>query len=470
MSEVPPLLHISAQINAPEGKLVTGFRIKVDGALVGVDVERVPAHQLAVEGTLGRPLAAGEHNLTIESSGIGEAQAKVLVKQFQSVVPCSSISNEPQWICTARPYKGEPSPGSPFAGLQALPNASFEQFGQALLQELEALQLDSMEVAALDDSGNIYTATHVLSDIEVRKYAPGGQKLEFATVISSCGPGFTALDRIALTGEGQVWIAGHSSACFQPTTDALERGTPTKSGEQRSFLLRVNMSHNPSSPPTYFTFLPEAAHSRVTGLRLDQNGNIYIGGYTTSSTFPRQHVLSFGKGNAASAPVSFVALLKADGSALLNSAVIHGIHISGLAINKEIVAIAGAAGNPASAPQSSASCCSGILATLPTDLSAVTSYKALTGNLNGSIQTLATTTANELLALAYSKQPIRAQVSRERIREMIYSWSPDSSRACSELINTSATPAIVNTPALDAYARHANSTRFCKPNVSSQSH
>ncbi len=465
--ELPPLVHISAQLNAPEGKLVSGFTIKVDGETVGVDVERVPTRRLAVEGTLGRPLAAGAHSIRIESSGIGDAQTKVSIQAFHGVVPCSPVSNVPQWVCTALPYKGEPAHGSPFAELQHVPNAEFTQFAQALLQELEALQLDSTEVAALDDAGNIYTATHVLSDIEVRKYGPGGQKLEFATVISSCGPGFTALDAIALADDGQVWIGGHSSACFRPT-NSLEQPSPATSNEERSFLLRVNMSRNPSPPPAYFTFLPNAAQTRIAGLRVDHNGTVYIAG-TTSSSFPHERVLKLGIGNAISRSQSFIAISKADGTALANSTLLQGVRLTALALNNETVAIAGSAENIPNR-NSRASCCAEMLATLPADLSTVTSITRVAQTADSRISALATTSAGELVAVGHAPIRDNASLKNSSFGTTILFWSPDSHQAaCSQFVRADI-PAVVQTPAVDAYAHVAPSSAFCKARAADKSY
>src|SRR6185312_2637555 len=104
-TEVPPLLHISAQINAPEGKQVSGYTIKVDDIAVGLDVERVPVHQLAVEGNLGMPLAPGKHSLKIEAGGVGEISTKIIVRPIETIVPCESVTNFPQWVCTSRPIR-----------------------------------------------------------------------------------------------------------------------------------------------------------------------------------------------------------------------------------------------------------------------------------------------------------------------------------------------------------------------------
>lgn len=468
-SEVPALVHISAQINAPEGKSVSGYSIKVDDVAVGVDVERVPPRQLAVEGTLGMPLAPGKHSLKIEAAGIGEVSTKIIVKPTEGIVPCATVTNFPQWLCTSRPVQAVPTPASLLAPAENRSKSSFEQFAYALLSQFESLQLDSMEVAAFDDAGNIYTASHTLSDIEVRKYGPGGARLEFATVVSSCGAGFTALDGIAIAADGQVWIAGHSTACFRPTPIALEHEPVAASGEERSFLLRVNAKLNGAPPLSYFSFLPNGAGSRVTGLRADQTGNVYIAGSTTSSAFPHQNTLALSARNSGS-PLSFLAVLKADGSALLNSALLQGIRVSALAIDKDAIAIAGDGESPASGRQGSASCCSEILAKLRPDLSAVASFTRVPHQGKVSISALAAITGNGLLAVGYAKQPAGARINTEPIREMIYSWSSDSPRACSELISGPAPPAIVNTPALDAYARHASSTGFCAPDVSSQPH
>ena len=467
-SNVPPVVHISAEINAPEGKLVSGYTIKVDNVLVGVDAEKVPAHQLAVEGTLGAPLAPGEHSIRIEAAGIGEAETKVLVKAADGIVPCASVTNVPQWVCTARPYKGEPTAQSLFAALQSSANAhfSFDQFAHALLQDLEALQLDSMEVAAIDDSGNIYTASHALSDIEVRKYGPGGHKLEFATVVSSCGPGFTALDGIAITNEGQVWIAGHSTGCFEPTTNALARGSSTKSGEEQSFLLRVNARLTASSPLTYFSFLPEAAHSRISGLHPDQNGNVYIAGYTTSSTFPHQHVLSLGSHSPDSDVLSFVTLLKADGSALLNSVLLQGVHVTALTVDNEMVAIAGADGTRSPNHNASSNCCSETLATLSTDLSVLTSRMMLPRESSSGIKALAATDSGELLAVGYGNNPGARALDASSIRATIYSWSPGSRRpSCFRVLSANTMPTLINVPTLNAYARIATSNPACQSEV-----
>jgi hypothetical protein len=61
---------------------------------------------------------------------------------------------------------------------------------------------------------------------------------------------------------------------------------------------------------------------------------VYIAGSTTSRTFPHQQNLALSALNSASL-LSFVAVLKPEGSALLNSALLQGIRVSALAIDKD---------------------------------------------------------------------------------------------------------------------------------------
>jgi hypothetical protein len=468
--EVPSILHISAEINAPANATVSSFTVLVDNTPVGQQLERVPAQRISVEGNLGVPLLQGKHLLTIKAPGIGEATAEIVTGEPEAIVPCDPVTNFPQWDCVSRPPVRGAKEVSPFASLrvnrQNLDAVSvYAQYEKLVLGELEALQLDHMEVAAFDSAGNLYVATHAHSNIEVRKYTPRGQKLEFATVISSCGRGFTALDAMAVNDEGEIWIAGHSAACFRASDHAAEKESAALRGIMRAFVLSVSARPGKFPPLQFFTYLSGNAEDRITTLRIDAAGDAYVAGTTNSVDFPHNAELNI-NARTGSLQLSFVSVLKPDGSALLHSTLLRGATITALELRQSKVFIAGqtsASGfRSKSRPMSATAarvqasspgnvCCSPFAAILPQDLSSITAATLLSDTPIALSRSLAITAAGEIVTTA---APVSIRSSSKGTSDrLLYAWSQGSrNRVCSQRMAGSLPPTLVNNPVLEAFA------------------
>lgn len=475
--ELPSILHVSAQINAPEGETVKSFTIWLDRAPVGQEVERVPARRVSVEGNLGSPLPAGKHVLTIKAPKVGEATANIVTGESPLIAPCDPVTNFPHWDCISRPaVRG--SKEVPLFTLarvrvhRADAASLYAEYQQAFLDELEALQLDIMEVAAFDRAGNLYLATHARSDIEVRKYSPGGQKLEFATIVNSCGSGFTALDAMAVNDEGQVWIAGHSDACFQASENALQHA-PAQKGEMRAFVLSVSTRPGIFPALRFFTYISPSAAERIGALRVDSAGNAYIVGTTTSVDFPHQVQLTVDS-QAPSSYLSFAAILNSDGSALLGSSLLRGVLATGIGVGEKNVFIAGRAsasgflrnstlrrGSAAEAHSSGEFvCCLPFAASLAKDLSSLTAATLLSATPVAGSPSLAMAALGQIVVTAV---PSRTPSSGKRTMvsgssQVLYSWLPSSpSRVCSQILPGHVPPSVVNDGTLQAFVRDFDS-------------
>ena len=477
-NQMSPILHISAQINAPSDKLIQEFTILVDGAAVGQERERVPTPQVSVEGNLGSPLLPGKHLVTIKAPEVGEANAKIVVAESELTFPCDPVTNFPQWSCVSRPAVRGSKEVFPLSSLRernrTKGGAPYEEYERIVLDELEALQLDSMELAAYDNAGQLYVATHVHSDIEVRRYSAGGQKLEFATIVSSCGPGFTALDAIAVDDQGHIWIGGHSSACFHASEQAFQKTSATTRKRVRSFVLSLSTHPGAAPPLRYFTYLSPAGEERIHAIQVDNLGNAHLAGAAASLDFPHEKLLIVNKEPRSSSQLSFLAILNADGSALLHSTLLRGVTAQSLYIGRDKnIFIAGQtaasdsvanskpnhASHSVAKLSSTAACCALFAAALRADLSAVTSTVLIGSEpIHGRVS-LAITEIGEIVLIAPTANFARSrgEFSKPSGRSLYVLTAASLGQQCSKLLSGNLPPSLVTTTAIESFAGDASS-------------
>ena len=93
-------------------------------------------------------------------------------------------------------------------------------------RNLKNIETDVSDAIAFDAQGNLYAASHVLNNLELRKYSPDGS-ITYDAVIESCGNGFLSVAGLAIRDPAHVWIAGNTAACIPTTPNALLPNVPS---------------------------------------------------------------------------------------------------------------------------------------------------------------------------------------------------------------------------------------------------
>ena len=114
-------------------------------------------------------------------------------------------------------------------------------------------------IAELDSTGNLVNSTYI-----------GGTGAEDGLAI-------------ALDTSGNIYLAGDTLSSNFP----IVNGNATYSGGSLYGDTFV-ATFNTSGVLSYSTYMGGSGDDKVTGIGLDTNSNIYVGGYTTSSNFPTQ--------------------------------------------------------------------------------------------------------------------------------------------------------------------------------------
>lgn len=125
---------------------------------------------------------------------------------------------------------------------------------------------------------------------------------------------------IAVDGNGNAYVAGHTgSSNFPTTTGAFQQ---TIGGLRDVFVAKVDTDASGAASLLYSTFLGGRAPDRGRGLAVDDNGNVYVTGFTESTDFPTTAGVfqSINKGRAD----VFVTKLNANGTAPVYSTLLGG--------------------------------------------------------------------------------------------------------------------------------------------------
>lgn len=128
---------------------------------------------------------------------------------------------------------------------------------------------------------------------------------------------------IAADNAGHFWVAGTTfNPCMPTTAGAFQTKMPNT--DEAGFVLKLDSSKRGSASIMYSTYLGGNSLDKIDALTVDSSGNAYVAGTTSSSDFP--HGASFGiatPGDGGS--TGFVSKLNASGSALVFSALVHGV-------------------------------------------------------------------------------------------------------------------------------------------------
>jgi uncharacterized protein (TIGR03437 family) len=175
--------------------------------------------------------------------------------------------------------------------------AKFSAAGALLIStRIGGESYDDGKALAIDSTGNIYVGGSTLSEPQSAGRLVGvGFLGSYVVKLNS-----TATSRIytrsladcsilalALDSSGNVYVAGDGADAFQTTPGAFDRthGINSANGSfyiQDGFVAKLNSSGS----VVFATFLGGAKNDFVAGLAVDNTGNIYVVGITSSADFP----------------------------------------------------------------------------------------------------------------------------------------------------------------------------------------
>jgi hypothetical protein len=144
----------------------------------------------------------------------------------------------------------------------------------------------------------------------VAKIGPDGAAIQYATYLG--GSGGDELNRVAVGGDGHLYVAGYTSSQDFPVASALQ---PVFGG---GFTDGVVAKLSPDGTRLVFSsYLGGVDRDAVVGLTLDAEGAIYLAGGTSSYNFPTRN--AYKPFNYTTYPDAFVTKLQPDGTALVFS-------------------------------------------------------------------------------------------------------------------------------------------------------
>jgi hypothetical protein len=153
-------------------------------------------------------------------------------------------------------------------------------------------------------------------DAYVAKLNPTGSALVYSTCFGGVNIyGNNSTGGLAVDSAGNAYVGGTTSSEFFPTTEgAYQRTLRSPRGSDDAFLAKVNST---GSALVFSTYLGGTGEDRVHDLSVDQDGNIYLAGETSSTDFPQAVKLGQGSGW-----VGFVAKFNPQASALAYAALL----------------------------------------------------------------------------------------------------------------------------------------------------
>jgi hypothetical protein len=316
-ANIPETFHVSAQVNPAEGQTVRRYNILIDDRVVYEGKLPSPLKKLSIETNLRSAPGPGSHSLSLVVYNVGSAAVSGLhTHDSPDSILCDPFSRTDPRACNLSkptiPLRWQPAADN---GRKHESADAYTAALHAYSRNLKRLEADASDAIAVDSHGNLYTASHVLSDVEVRKYSPDGGIL-YDSIVRSCGDGFVQVSAIAAMDSGFVWIAANTTACFK-ASDGTFDARPGQPNGMRGILILVDTNRAGLIAPPYLAWLAESEY-RTTAIRTDSEGNAYVAGIAGSSDFPHQAVLDVDAGNPApgKAELGFVSVLSKSGSVL----------------------------------------------------------------------------------------------------------------------------------------------------------
>jgi Beta-propeller repeat len=329
-ASVPQVFHLSAQGNAPEGRTITRYAVEIDGRRIYENRLATPLQRLSIETNLKSPFASGVHTLRVMIDGAGTAEATGIgFHESAGLGFCEPFTRLEARTCLLSSGRGPLE--WPAGGLTGGPGpfAGYADLVRLYGQNLQSVEADIADAAAVDAQGSLFEATRLRADIELRRYAANGG-LVYDNLVRACGGGFTIVTAVAMDSQGRAWIAGNTTGCIPTTPGAFAAGTG-KGSDPHGFVILIDTKKPSSAPPVYATYLSPIAN-RISALRVDLEGNAYLTGTAGSLEFPHGSVINVGA-NPRDARLGFVSVLNASGSALRWSTLLRGAQLNGLALD-----------------------------------------------------------------------------------------------------------------------------------------
>ncbi|HKO96289.1 MAG TPA: SBBP repeat-containing protein [Pyrinomonadaceae bacterium] len=196
------------------------------------------------------------------------------------------------------------------------------------------------EAIAVDNAGSAYVTGYTYSpdfpvtagafdrsraglDAFVTKFAPNGRSVAYSTFLG--GPGRELGMGIAVDSSGNAYVTGITESSDNPFTSVPD-GFPVTAGAfqtRGSFDAFVTKLNPNGSGLVYSTYLGgNQGVDRGWAIAIDNAGNAYVTGDTTSNTFPTANAIQSGYGGGLSD--AFVTKVNASGSALVFSTFLGG--------------------------------------------------------------------------------------------------------------------------------------------------
>ena len=157
---------------------------------------------------------------------------------------------------------------------------------------VHSLALDSQDnIYITGDCTDYFTITNAFqteykggsSEAFVAKLSSDGSKLLYSSFLG--GSGMDMARGIAVDSQGQAWITGWTSSTNFPTTsNAIQ---PLFGGKYDAFVAKVS---NTGKVLVYSSFLGGEKADASSAVALDNDGNVYLGGWTCSTNFLNQTV------------------------------------------------------------------------------------------------------------------------------------------------------------------------------------
>jgi uncharacterized repeat protein (TIGR01451 family) len=104
--------------------------------------------------------------------------------------------------------------------------------------------------------------------------------LSYSTYLG--GSGTEALVKVAVDGNGEIYVAGSTDSPDFPVTT----GPTSPPGAQNIFISKINTSLTGTAQLVYSIYLGGSQKDFLAGIAVDSNFGIYVAGWTTSSDFP----------------------------------------------------------------------------------------------------------------------------------------------------------------------------------------
>jgi Beta-propeller repeat len=330
---IPASFHLSAQGNAPGGKTITHFKVMLDDHLVYENWAIPPVQKLSVETNLSSPFDSGVHTLEFAVDGVGTAEVKALkIVRLTNATFCDPFFRADRRTCIGA--KRAPLQWSLTKSPRPTTHTleEYSLFVNLFVQNLTALEADASDAVAIDAEGNLYVASHVFSDLEIRKFTPTGS-IVYDSLIRSCGTGFVSVMGLAVDDTGRAWIAANTNACFLATPGTIQNDiSDTK--QTRGLVVLVDTTKPSARGPLYVTYLSNVDYE-IAGIRVDPKGNVYLAGTTGSPEYPHESTMNISDGPELprSSTLGFVSALNSSGSGLQWSTLLDGTQLTSLALD-----------------------------------------------------------------------------------------------------------------------------------------